>query len=418
LLAATGANSFSVSPDGLTIYTFSSATIISRFTYSGTYNPATFTYSGGVWSAASTGFSVTGGAISIAVDWTGYAFSTSANGAKIYACSGTNLVTGNDNGTGAITTTTLRTVSGNNAFRGLAFSPVKQTISKGANTPAVGSIAQGIADTPLFQFNLSADEGNSTLKKIVFAKSGTATIATATGADITTFKLILDADNSGTFNGGDTNLGSGSVSGSTITFSSITLPSYINEGLSQNFLVVGTVDGGATATATISLSVASTNTINTIAYTSNVVNAGGSLVTMGTSTSAPSGNTLTISGGTPTIVLSSPSQVGANASISQGTTSLVLSQFQADVTVAPTTINTVAFTTGGTYSTSDLVASSFKLYYNTSNSIPALPISTQAIVGTGNIVTFGSLSQSVAIGTGYFWITTYSNYIQCNYRGS
>ena len=97
------------------------------------------TFTSGVWTAgtqviaAATGVSYFG----VAVDWTGYSFSaTGANGAQIFACTSTVLVTGADNGTSTVTTTTLRTISGFNAFRQLAFSPIKQTISIGAATPA------------------------------------------------------------------------------------------------------------------------------------------------------------------------------------------------------------------------------------------------------------------------------------------
>ena len=291
--ASTAPYGFSVSPDGLTIYAFSSANQISRFTYSGTYTPSTWTYSGGTWSSASTGFTLTA-ATGIAVDWSGYAFSTGTNGAKIFACNPTTLVSGNDNGTGAVTTTILYAISGtgNNAFRGLAFSPIKQTVSKGTSTPATGNLTPSTVDAPLFQFNISADEGNSTLKKAIISTSGTATIATVPGGvDVSTFKLIDDANGNGVYDGGETLLSTGTVSGSTIIFSGISLSSYITQGLNKNFLVVGTVSAAATNGHTLTMSIASTNTINSNNYTSNITNAGGSLVTIGVL--APTGNTLT-----------------------------------------------------------------------------------------------------------------------------
>ncbi|MGK4567524.1 YDG domain-containing protein [Flavobacterium sp. 3HN19-14] len=273
--------SFSVSPDGLTIYAFGSANTIVRFTNSG-----------GVWSAASAGFTLNA-ATGLAVDWNGYSFSTGANGAKIYACNGTTLVSGNDNGTAAITTTTLRTLTGNNAFRGLAFSPVKETINLGASTPVAGNVFQGTNDKVLFQLTLTADEGNSTVKKLIVAQTGTSNIA----SDLTSIRLIDDANGNGIFDGGETVLSTGTVSGSNITFDGIS-QTYITESSSKNYLVVANIS--ASATGTFIPSVATNKTLNSINYTSNVVNAGGSFVTIGVT--PPTGNALTfVTAATPVI---------------------------------------------------------------------------------------------------------------------
>lgn len=297
LAAPSAPYGFSISPDGLTIYTVNSTSTVVRYTYSGTYNPATFTYSGGSWSAASTGFSISG-ATGLAVDWNGYSFTTGANGAVIYACNPTTLVRGTDNGTGAITTTTLRTISGNNAFRGLAFSPVKQTVFKGTNAPAAANLSAAAANAVLFGFSITADEGYSTIKKIILSQGGTATLGS--GNDISNFRLIEDANNNGVAESSEiaASLATGSVSGSTISFNNITA-AYMNEGTQKNFLVIGDVSSTATSGATFIPSIASNRTINGVNYTSNVGNAGGSLVTIGTN--APTGATLTILSRTITV---------------------------------------------------------------------------------------------------------------------
>ena len=137
----------------------------------------------------------------------------------------------------------------------------------------------------------------------------------------------------------------------------------------------------------------------------------------GTSTSAP---TLVVDGirvgtswidvvpysATPTITLSSPSQVSAG-NVDQGATNVILSNFQAAVTVANATLNSLAFTSEGTYSASDLT--NFKLWYNGTNNTfgSATQIGSSIILtlGTGSH-TFSSLSQTINNGsTGYFWIT-------------
>jgi len=157
MLVAPTPYGFSISPDGLTIYAINTNLVVR------------YTNNGSAWSSASTGFTLTA-ATGLVVDWSGYTFSlTGTNGAVIYANNTTTLVKANDNGTNAMTATTLRTITGLNIFKQIAFSPIKQTISKGANTPATGNLTNGSSNTVLFQLNLSADEGNSTVKKIVLA---------------------------------------------------------------------------------------------------------------------------------------------------------------------------------------------------------------------------------------------------------
>ncbi|UAY52773.1 beta strand repeat-containing protein [Ferruginibacter albus] len=293
---STGAYGFAISPDFLTLYTNSATGAISRWTYSGSYSAGS--YSGGSWSAASTGFSLSG-VTGLAVDWSNYSFSTGANGAIIYACNTTTLVKGSDNGTGAITTSTLATASGTgtNAFKQLAFTPIKQTVSLGSNTPAAGAITTGTSNVVLFQFNVNADEGNSTLKKVIVNQSGTATIGT--GNEISNLRLIDDANGNGVFDGGETVLSTGTVAGSNITFASISLSSYISQSGNKNFLVIGDVSNSGN-THTFIPSIVSNQTLNSVGYTTNIVNAGSSWVTIGAT--PPAGNTLTITGAvvTPT----------------------------------------------------------------------------------------------------------------------
>ena len=114
----------------------------------------------------------------------------------------------------------------------------------------------------------------------------------------------------------------------------------------------------------------------------------------------------TVTGSTPTITLSSPSQIGAG-NVMQGATNHILSNFQAAVTVANATLNSLAFTSAGTYSASDLT--NFKLWYNgTSNTFADATQLGSAIttsLGTGSH-TFSSLTQAINSGTtGYFWVT-------------
>lgn len=106
----------------------------------------------------------------------------------------------------------------------------------------------------------------------------------------------------------------------------------------------------------------------------------------------------------PTITLSSPSQI-ASSDINQSSSNNIISHFQAAVTTANATLNSLAFTTTGTYGASD-VTGNFKLFYGTTNVFgSAIQIAT-VVSGGPNTRTFTGLSQAINSGsTGYFWIT-------------
>ncbi len=109
----------------------------------------------------------------------------------------------------------------------------------------------------------------------------------------------------------------------------------------------------------------------------------------------------------PTINLNNTSfpQISTDATPNPSAAKVVLSKFKADVTNLDATINSLAFKTAGTYAASDI--SKLELYYSTSSSMPGTSLAyTTTIPATGSTVTFGSLSQTITLGTsGYFWIT-------------
>ncbi|MCX6294756.1 MAG: hypothetical protein NTX97_01605, partial [Bacteroidetes bacterium] len=112
----------------------------------------------------------------------------------------------------------------------------------------------------------------------------------------------------------------------------------------------------------------------------------------------------------PSIALSSPSQIAAG-NLLQGSVDQPISNFQAAVTTANATLNTLAFVTGnggGSYAASDIT--NFKLYFNaTSNTFGSASQigTTQSGVASGSTVTFSSLATTINSGsTGYFWITS------------
>ena len=112
--------------------------------------------------------------------------------------------------------------------------------------------------------------------------------------------------------------------------------------------------------------------------------------------------------GLPLIALSSPLQTGAS-NINPSTSNNILSNFQAAVTVSNATLNSLAFTTTGTYNATDLTGNFSLFYHTTSTFASASSIGTVA-VGAAGTYTFTGLTQSITSGTtGYFWIVANSS---------
>ena len=410
LTTSTGAYGFAISPDNLTLYANSAAGVISRWTYnSGTSS----------WGTASTGLSL-GTATGLVVDWSSYTFSlTGTNGAVIYASNtpisgNSTIVRANDNGVLSMSGTVIASVAvSSNIFKQIAFSPIKQSINIGANTPATGNINKGGADTVLFQMNLSADEGNSTVKKIVLATAGTAVL----GTDISNFRIVDDANNDGAASAAEIAASfttTGTVSGSNITFSGLLLSSYITQGNSKNFLILGDVAAGATASRTFIPSIASNNTINSITYTSNITNAGGSLVTMGTLTNAPLGNTLTIVAPSTSNVTLATTGTPSSANLGTGTGKLIYG-FALTPSGGSVDFTALNITTAGTTTSSDI--STFDLYLDADNSgtINSGDTLVKTVATLSNPLSFTSFTNAQ---TGLSDGTTYKYLIQATVAGS
>lgn len=107
----------------------------------------------------------------------------------------------------------------------------------------------------------------------------------------------------------------------------------------------------------------------------------------------------------PSITIASPSQTGAS-NIEKNSTKQVISAFTIAVATASTQLQTLTFTTAGTYAASDVV--NFKLWYHSSNDITAatqLGGEITSGLGAGSH-TFSNLSHAIASGvTEYIWIT-------------
>ncbi|MGY6561642.1 MAG: beta strand repeat-containing protein, partial [Luteibaculaceae bacterium] len=106
----------------------------------------------------------------------------------------------------------------------------------------------------------------------------------------------------------------------------------------------------------------------------------------------------------PTITLSSPNQIMA-ASVDIGTNNHILSQFQAEVTVSNTTLNSLSFSTTGSYLASDITGN-FQLWYGTTNSFATATSIASTASGAPATFEFTGLSQQINQGTtGFFWLT-------------
>ena len=109
---------------------------------------------------------------------------------------------------------------------------------------------------------------------------------------------------------------------------------------------------------------------------------------------------------TPSIAIADNGTVGT-ANVAAGTAAHVLIKFSAAVTVANATLNTVAFTTGGTYDSNDLT--NLKLWYSTDSTLDTgsdTTIGTITSPAAAGAKSFTGLTQAINSGnTGYFFIT-------------
>ena len=250
---------------------------------------------------------------------------------------------------------------------------------------AAGNVNQGTTSHILSNFQAAVSVANATLNSIAVVTGGTYT----TNSHVSNYKLMYNAT-SNTF-GTATQIGttqSSVASGSTITFSS--LNTAITSGNTGYFWITADISSVATDSQTINIAANPTLTFAS-----------------GTPTGSIS------AGGAQTFVAVTPSiAVSANhpivGTINQNSTNQNIASLAFAVSNANATLNSVSFTTAGTYQTSDLVASSFKLYYTTTNTFATTsPLgSAQAVVASGNTITFSGLSQSITSGTtGYVWLS-------------
>jgi len=109
---------------------------------------------------------------------------------------------------------------------------------------------------------------------------------------------------------------------------------------------------------------------------------------------------------TPAITLSDNGTQVGTASVAAGASAHVLHKFSTAVATANATLNTVAFTTAGTYQTADIT--NLKLRYSTDATLDGGDATLGTITGpaAAGAKSFTGLSQAINLGaTGYFFIT-------------
>ncbi len=255
--------------------------------------------------------------------------------------------------------------------------------------PAAGNINQNSTNNIVGSLQLSVSNANATLNGVSFTTSGTYVLS-----DIQSngFKVWINSTND---LAGATQLGASQtsvVSGGTISVSGLTQT--ISNGATRYLLLTANMASGATIGNTIGIS--------TTAFSN--ISIGGTPTKVGTDPVAAS-NLQTIAAITPSISLSNATAPITNPA--QGTSNVVLYRVDISVTNIAAVLNSIQFTTSGTYTASDV--SNFKIWYHTNSSFTT---GTPILIGTkstglgSGLKTFSGLSQSFAIGTNYIFLTT------------
>jgi hypothetical protein len=125
-------------------------------------------------------------------------------------------------------------------------------------TPATGNVPAGTTDAPLFGFSLSPSGGSIDLTGLSLATAGT-----ATSSDLSNFRVVYDADDSGTYNVGDSVVsGAGVALANPISF---TISGQNGFSAARRYLVIADVALSATLGNTFAGSIAAAGDVTTTA---------------------------------------------------------------------------------------------------------------------------------------------------------
>jgi len=249
---------------------------------------------------------------------------------------------------------------------------------------------QGATDVVLQRYDMTVTSANATLNGLTVNTAGT-----YSASDLVNLKVRYSADNvldvgDATLSTKTTGLGAGSQ-----VFPSFTTQT-INNGTTGYVFVTADISGSATPGNTINIG---TTAFSDISFLGTVNKTGTDPVS--------AAGLKTFAALVPSIAITAASP--AAGSINQNSANNLLYGVQLDVTVNNATLNSASFTTAGTYQVADLQANSFKLWINSSNSLSgATQLGTaQAIVASGNTISFSGLSEVINNGdTRYLLVTT------------
>ncbi|MEI6311226.1 MAG: T9SS type A sorting domain-containing protein [Bacteroidota bacterium] len=267
------------------------------------------------------------------------------------------------------------------------FVAIPPSIALSDVSPAAGSINQSSTNNILRSINLNVTAAAAILNSVSFTTGGTYLTS-----DLQTngFKVWYNTANNLT---GATQLGASQpivVSGGTISISGLTqsIP------LGNSYILI-TADVSYNASSSRFINITSTP-FSSITFATGIKTGTDPIV---------AGNNQTFANVTPSIAIAF---VGPTAStVNSGTLNKVLYQVSFAPTLNSTNLNAISFTTAGTYQTTDLVADSIKLYFNTTNSIAtATKLANVAVVSSGGTISFTGLNQFITVGTTvYVWLT-------------
>lgn len=136
-------------------------------------------------------------------------------------------------------------------------------------TPMAGNVTAGASDMVLFGFRLTPS-ASVDFTGLTLTKAGT-----TTSTDLSNFQVVYDADNSGTYNSGDSIVSDTKAIGSTIAF---VISGQSGIAAARRYLVIADVAGGATPSRTFTGSIA----------------VAGDVTTTGTESGTAAGNAMTI----------------------------------------------------------------------------------------------------------------------------
>lgn len=280
----------------------------------------------------------------------------------------------------------LSIVTGSTTLGGIqTILPVPRVaLSSASPSVSAANVNQGTKNHPVYSFNTAITWADATLNSVTFTTGGN-----YAATDVLNFKLWYNTSNDFAT---ASQLGSpiiGTLGTGSHTFSGLNLVT--TTGSTGYFWITTDIAPFPNNGRTINVSAITTADLN---YASIVFKSG----------TASAGNDQTIVTQNGVFITSTYPAVSAN-SILQGSLKQNVYKFSTIVSGAAVTLNSVSFTTSGTYVASDIL--NFKLHYNTVNSmVGATELATLTTgLGAGNH-TFTGLSQGTnASTTGYFWIT-------------